>query len=497
MAAAEIFDKFNKLQQVTYAGVEDFSDRLNFEVTVILLLVCCTTVTLKTYVLSPVACYIPNEVGAHSGQEQYVNNYCWTEGTFAVPIAEFHIDNSQPDPIGVYRDRRIVYYQWVPFVLGLQSLMFYLPRVLWGMMSYNRAGTDIGHIIRTANDAVTADGEKHAKLVQHVCRRLEQLLFQHNKKHRCSSGPHGKLTTTERLRGSFRRLLPSQRLGNWLIFTYFIIKMCYIGNAVGQLYLMHSFLGFNASYFAFGAAVLQNLRHGRDWTQTMIFARVGVCAVFYRAPAGGNYVYSQCTLPINMINEKIYIFLWFWVITTASLTALSLPVWVARILLFRKRSQFVRSYLKLADRSPAVDKRDISRFIRDFLRHDGTFLLKMIALNSGDVICTEIVARLWEVYLRRRYGCEDEDDEENALACFALAQPQLGSTPPNSGSVKRQRKASQPQAAGDELTRQLQRKRRMLQRRRTVCEDEISEADTKPQAAEEAEETADAGEAED
>uniref|UniRef100_A0A1I8I4C6 Innexin n=1 Tax=Macrostomum lignano TaxID=282301 RepID=A0A1I8I4C6_9PLAT len=320
MAAAEIFDKFNKLQQVTYAGVEDFSDRLNFEVTVILLLVCCTTVTLKTYVLSPVACYIPNEVGAHSGQEQYVNNYCWTEGTFAVPIAEFHIDNSQPDPIGVYRDRRIVYYQWVPFVLGLQSLMFYLPRVLWGMMSYNRAGTDIGHIIRTANDAVTAMARSMQSWCSTSVEGWSSCFFSTTR-----STVAVKLTTTERLRGSFRRLLPSQRLGNWLIFTYFIIKMCYIGNAVGQLYLMHSFLGFNASYFAFGAAVLQNLRHGRDWTQTMIFPRVGVCAVFYRAPAGGNYVYSQCTLPINMINEKIYIFLWFWVITTASLTALSLP----------------------------------------------------------------------------------------------------------------------------------------------------------------------------
>ncbi|PAA76463.1 hypothetical protein BOX15_Mlig023413g1 [Macrostomum lignano] len=410
MVAADIFEKFRKFQQVTYTGVEDFSDRLNFQVTVVLLLACCTTVTLKTYVLSPVACYIPNEVGSHSGQEQYVNNYCWTEGTFAVPLSEFHIDNTLKDPIAKYEDRRIIYYQWVPFVLGLQSLLFYLPKVLWSMMSYNRAGTDVGHIIRAANDAVTSDSEKHAKLVQHVCKRLEQMLFQNEKLERSEHSGLSKLTLAQKLQRRIQRhfLLPSRRLGNWLIFIYFAMKLCYTANAIGQLYFMHAFLGFNSTYFAYGAAVFQNLRRGRDWTQTMVFPRVGACAVFYRLSSGGNFVFSQCTLPINMINEKIYVFLWFWVLGVAIVTVFSVPMWVWRLVQIRQRADFVKRYLQMTEAwdgpRGGVDKRDLHRFIRDFLRQDGTFLLRMIALNSGDVICSEVVQNLWSVYRRRRYG---------------------------------------------------------------------------------------------
>uniref|UniRef100_A0A1I8FRB7 Innexin n=1 Tax=Macrostomum lignano TaxID=282301 RepID=A0A1I8FRB7_9PLAT len=198
MAAAEIFDKLQQTcSRSPTPGWKNFSDRLNFEVTVILLLL--------TYVLSPVACYIRTRLEPTARQEQYVLTIiAGREGTFASPSPSFISTTASRTRSGVYRDRRIVYYQWVPFVrAGLQSLMFYLPRVLSGHDELQQAGghgTSVTLFGRLTTTLWTADGEKHAKLVQHVCRRLEQLLFQHNKKHRCSSGPHGKLTTTERLR---------------------------------------------------------------------------------------------------------------------------------------------------------------------------------------------------------------------------------------------------------------------------------------------------------
>ncbi|PAA78026.1 hypothetical protein BOX15_Mlig018106g3 [Macrostomum lignano] len=399
MAAAEIFAKFTKLPGVSYAGVEDLSDRLHFQVTVVLLLVCCTTITVKSYILSPVACFMPNEVGSHTGQEQFVNNFCWTEGTFAVPLSDFHIDNTMRDPLSKYEPHRIIYYQWVPFVLGLQAICFYLPRVLWELLSRYNAGTDIQHLVQTANDAVQADGEKHEKLVQHITRRLCQLLSQGRKR------PAGGTLSNWR---KFRLMLetcfifPSARLGNWLIVTYLLIKLLCLTNGILQLWIMHAFLGFNTTYFAFGYQLLHDLSSGRGWQNTMLFPRVSACAIPIKSASKVNYVASQCTLPINMLNEKIYLFFWFWTVFITVVTLSSLPRWFTRVATIGWRVRFVKNYLRLLERHRDMDKRDLHRFVRDFLRLDGTFLLKMIALNSGDVICTEIVGSLVDAYLCQR-----------------------------------------------------------------------------------------------
>lgn len=63
-------------------------------------------------------------------------------------------------------------------MLGLQCIMFYIPRLIWQMICYNRTGTDIQHLVLSANQAVHATDNKRTEMIQHVARTLEQLLFQ-------------------------------------------------------------------------------------------------------------------------------------------------------------------------------------------------------------------------------------------------------------------------------------------------------------------------------
>ncbi len=65
----------------------------------------------------------------------FVENYCWAEGTYAVDPSEFMADKPEK-----YADKKITYYQWVPFMLGLQAILFYIPRIVWSVFSYNRTG---------------------------------------------------------------------------------------------------------------------------------------------------------------------------------------------------------------------------------------------------------------------------------------------------------------------------------------------------------------------
>ncbi|VDP88305.1 unnamed protein product [Schistosoma mattheei] len=46
------------------------------------------------------------------------------------------------------------------------------------MICYNRVGTDVHHLVLCANQAVHANDEQRTKMVQHLAKTLEQLLFQ-------------------------------------------------------------------------------------------------------------------------------------------------------------------------------------------------------------------------------------------------------------------------------------------------------------------------------
>ena len=58
---------------------------------------------------------------------------------------------------------------------------------------------------------------------------------------------------------------------------------------------------------------------------TKVFPKVVKCSMIYIGPSGDPVNNSgMCTLPINIINEKIYLVLWvwFWVITCVSILSL-------------------------------------------------------------------------------------------------------------------------------------------------------------------------------
>ena len=89
---------------------------------------------------------------------------------------------------------------------------------------------------------------------------------------------------------------------------------------------MDRFLG--GTFFTFGIEVISfALRDEEDRVDPVIyvFPRMTKCTFHKYGPSGTIEIHdAMCVLALNIINEKIYVALWFWFIILAVLTALYL-----------------------------------------------------------------------------------------------------------------------------------------------------------------------------
>ncbi|KAA0189704.1 Innexin [Fasciolopsis buskii] len=407
MVAAEFFDYVFKFHVPDYVGVEDFADKMSFLYSVLILFICTLVVTVKQYLFSPIACYIPT-VPSGTDFDKFLESFCWVQGTIPI-LAGDKIPQTLDEWAYFDRKYRINYYQWIPFMLGLQGLMFYIPRIVWQLICSHRTGTDLEHLVTVATQAGQAGPEDRQKLVTHVASSLETMLYQH------AEYRTGRITNfKKRMYKACGLLVVSKRLGTWLAFSYFFIKLCYLTNSIGQLYLMQRFLGFNETMGNFGAQLANYMLEGRNWEQTRIFPRISFCYLADIRQLGSvNRYVAQCVLPVNMLNEKLYIFLWYWTGLVAICTAISIPLWMIRLGILRNRMHFIKKFLRINEQFQRADKLLLKSFTQEFLRHDGVFLLRMISMNSGDVITSEVIKELWRMYCTKQSSSIKSDHDSS------------------------------------------------------------------------------------
>ncbi len=71
------------------------------------------------------------------------------------------------------------YYPWVPFVLGLQCILFYLPHLIWEAICNSRAGGDVFSLVQAANKAASGDRADRKRQVSRVAEFLEDMITTH------------------------------------------------------------------------------------------------------------------------------------------------------------------------------------------------------------------------------------------------------------------------------------------------------------------------------
>ena len=83
MVASELLSYLNGFSVSQYSGLEDFSDKANFQGNIIVLMLCNVIVSFRQYFMNPIICYI-SSLPSGENAEGYITNMCWVEGT--VPL---------------------------------------------------------------------------------------------------------------------------------------------------------------------------------------------------------------------------------------------------------------------------------------------------------------------------------------------------------------------------------------------------------------------------
>ena len=120
---------------------------------------------------------------------------------------------------------------------------------------------------------------------------------------------------------------------------YFACEILNSINVIAQIFLIDSFL--DGEFLKYGTSVIKyhfmDEQEKRIDPMTKVFPLMTKCT-FNKYGASGTIqnLDALCVLPINVLNEKIYIFLWFWLVFLATITGAHL--------LFKLFTYFVPSF---------------------------------------------------------------------------------------------------------------------------------------------------------
>jgi hypothetical protein len=310
----DVFGNVKGLIKISEICIDNNVFRLHYKATFIVLITASLLVTSKQYIGDPIDCIveeIPNGV---------MDTYCWIHSTFSVPnrvLAEIGTEVAHPGvgPPGDLEEgaelRYHKYYQWVCFTLFFQAILFYIPRYLWKTWEAGK----IKMLVQDMNvPIVDAEVKKDRTKV------LVDYFANNRHNH------------------------------NFYAFRFFFCELLNFINVVGQIYLMDVFLGGEFTTYGSDVIAMSEMEQDqRDDPMSRVFPKVTKCT-FHKFGASGTVQTFDglCVLPLNIINEKIYVFLWFWFVFVALMTGIQIIYRIAIIFTPRLRELLLRARSRLA-----------------------------------------------------------------------------------------------------------------------------------------------------
>jgi hypothetical protein len=300
-----------------------------------------------------------------------MDNFCWIEGTFILPTKL--IDRIEKDVRGLeiphpgirryfkgnddyLHDEVLVttYYQWVPVVLFFQSMAFILTRRLWKNWE--------GGLQKRIVDSLFKALYKKTDLVKHQKSLVEYLYRQR--------GEH-----------------------NGYALKYFFCQAVNAAHVLVQLAFINWFIG--GHYWTFG---------WDEWNGVVPspmkrnFPTVTKCQFQKYGPSGDIQIHDNlCVLAINILNEKGYLLLWWWLWFMFSVST-------AAVLYDLVVMAFPKSRFYLLSNFNRLVPGDAFEIVLDNVAYGDWFLFYLLSKNLDNFHYRDVIVQLAQKLEDDRHG---------------------------------------------------------------------------------------------
>jgi len=345
----DVFGSIKSLLKIDSVSIDNNIFRLHYKATMFCLVAFSILVTQKQYFGDPIDCIvdkIPSGV---------MDTYCWIHSTFTIPaLVNAKIGSKVPHPgistaDGDHEVKYHKYYQWVTLVLYFQAICFYIPRYLWKVWEAGK----VKMLVMTLNSPIVEEETREES---------KNMLVNY-----CSTNMHNH---------------------NFYAYKFFLCELLNFINVIGQIYFTDRFLGHEFTQYGMNVIARSGLDDNRRNTaMDLVFPKITKCSFHKYGSSGSVETHDGlCVLPLNIFNEKIYIFLWFWFIILAIVSGLGLLYRFATF--FRPFRQIL-----LRTRCRLASHEDIEAVARKC--HIGDwFLLYQLAKNMDPLFYKEFVTEL-------------------------------------------------------------------------------------------------------
>jgi len=401
-----MLEALSKLTLSKGARDDDAVDQMHHFGTVAILAGGAALVGMNQYVGDPIHCWVPAQFPDH--HQEFAENLCWISQMYYVPMDEF-IPYQKQDRM----KRDISFYRWVVAVLAIQCLLFKFPNMLWKELR-GYAGINIQKIVNMAEEVSTATPEDREEKIGQISIFVDKWL---------QSYRVYKYNMMVRFKEKFTSIfcfVLGKRQGTYLTGLYLFTKLLYLVNIIGQFVMLTEFLKFN--FWTYGFEVMDNLSGNGKWMDIEHFPRVVMCDFEIRQLQNVQTFSLQCVLSINLFIEKIFAAIWFWFFFLMIASFINFGMWCFDIFFSKRREHFVEKYLIILGENSSRKERSLfKKFVQNYLRDDGVFLLRSVGNNSSEIILMDLIKVLWATF--RKQNQKDAVDGNGNAARAITSEP--------------------------------------------------------------------------
>ena len=339
----------------------------------------------KPLVSSPIQCWCPAQFEDH--QVAYINNYCWVRNTYVVDF-----NQSLPMETNFRYKTEIQYYQWTPLILLFQAMLFYFPRMFW--MAFTGYSLNLKKLLQMADGASLANWNDRKQIVEGTVHYLMKYLKMRNY-----------VSTQYKTMSKFKEVVVALGFhkGNYLVFVFLTTSLLYAASTLFQIWMVDILLGIN--FKTLGYDFLLRAVNGEYFNDQQRFPTVSYCDFDLRQMRNLQTWTVQCSLPINLFAEKVFIVDWFILVSMTTINVVYFLYNLVATILPYRAEDYVQKFL-VSDGVRAGRQQQIVRhltssqkeFVHSYLRRDGVFIIWLFSNKINQVIASEIVIELWNKY---------------------------------------------------------------------------------------------------